>query len=64
MADKLFGHEWDDVQRMQQGTYKRPTVQLRSGDYGADPLGDGTFRMVPSGDIVDAAERNRRLGGK
>lgn len=31
------------------------------GDYGADPIGDGTFRMVPSGDIVDLAERNRRL---
>jgi hypothetical protein len=33
----------------------------RAGDYGADPLGDGTFRMVPSGDIVDYAERTRRL---
>jgi hypothetical protein len=32
------------------------------GDYGAGPVGDGTFRMVPSGDIVDFAERNRRLG--
>ena len=32
------------------------------GDYGADPLGDGMFRMVPSGDVVDHAERNRRLG--
>lgn len=31
------------------------------GDYGADPIGDGTFRMVPSGDVVDAAERDRRL---
>jgi hypothetical protein len=31
-------------------------------DYGADPLGDGKFKMVPSGDIVDYAERNRRLG--
>jgi hypothetical protein len=30
-------------------------------DYGADPLGDGTFRMVPSGDVVDYAERERRL---
>jgi hypothetical protein len=30
-------------------------------DYGCDPLGDGTFRMVPSGDIVDFAEKNRRL---
>jgi hypothetical protein len=33
----------------------------RAGDYGADPVGDGTFRMVPSGDIVDAAECERRL---
>lgn len=31
------------------------------GDYGADPLGDGTFRMVPSGDVVSLEERNRRL---
>jgi hypothetical protein len=33
----------------------------RPGDHGADPLGDGRFRMVPSGDVVDLAERNRRL---
>lgn len=40
----------------------RPSVDLAlPGDYGADPLGDGTFRMVPSGDIVDYAERCRRL---
>ncbi len=31
------------------------------GDYGADPIGDGTFRMVPSGDVVGLEERNRRL---
>jgi len=31
------------------------------GDHGADPLGDGTFRMVPSGDVVDYVERCRRL---
>jgi hypothetical protein len=30
-------------------------------DYGADPLGDGTHRMVPSGDIVSLEERCRRL---
>lgn len=30
-------------------------------DYGCDPIGDGTFRMVPSGDIVDLIERNKRL---
>lgn len=34
----------------------------RPGDYGADPMGDGSFKMVPSGDIVNLAERNRRLG--
>jgi hypothetical protein len=34
------------------------------GDYGADPIGDGTFRMVPSGDIVDYEERMRRLPAK
>jgi hypothetical protein len=30
-------------------------------DTGADPVGDGTFRMHPSGDVVDLAERNARL---
>ena len=30
-------------------------------DYGCDPIGDGTFRMVPSGDIVDLKEKRRRL---
>jgi len=34
----------------------------KTGDYGADPLGNGMHRMVPSGDIVDYAERCRRLG--
>jgi hypothetical protein len=41
---------------------KRATVNaFKLGDYGADPLDDGTFRMVPSGDIVSLDERNRRL---
>lgn len=31
------------------------------GDHGADPIGDGTYRMVPSGGIVSAGERDRRL---
>ncbi len=30
-------------------------------DYGADPVGNGKYRMVPSGDIVDMNERNNRL---
>ena len=33
-------------------------------DYGCDPLGDGRFKMIPSGDIVDFEERNRRLARK
>ena len=33
-------------------------------DYGYDPIGDGKYRMVPSGDIVDAADRDRRLPRK
>jgi hypothetical protein len=33
---------------------ERQKVNLNAkGDYGADPIGDGNFRMVPSGDIVD-----------
>lgn len=36
----------------------------KPGDYGSDPIGDGTFRMVPSGDIVDYAERCKRLGDR
>ena len=44
-------------------TPKRSFVDVRApGDYGADPIGDGRYRMVPSGDIVTADERNRRLG--
>lgn len=40
---------------------RRPVDTSGRGDYGADPIGDGTFRMVPSGDIVDGDERDRRL---
>jgi hypothetical protein len=43
-------------------TIHRGTLDLHApGDHGADPLGDGTFRMVPSGDIVNLEERNKRL---
>lgn len=40
---------------------RRVTDLTVTGDYGADPVGDGMFRMVPSGDIVDYDERCRRL---
>lgn len=42
----------------------RQHIKPTTGDYGADPLGDGKFRMVPSGDVVDQAERDRRLAPK
>ena len=59
---KIVGHDWKDIQAMQGKTHvSRKVDTSRAGDYGADPIGDGTFRMVPSGDIVDMAERNRRL---
>jgi hypothetical protein len=34
--------------------------QVREDDR-ADPVKNGMFRMMPSGDNVDLAERNRRL---
>lgn len=63
MNDRIFGHTWEEIQKAQQGdsnALHRP-ILINAGDYGADPLGDGTFRMVPSGDIVSFEERNRRL---
>jgi hypothetical protein len=63
MNDLIFGKTWDEIQAMQQGTYRAPRYVVGdSGDYGADPLGDGMFRMIPSGDVVDYAERCKRLG--
>lgn len=45
-------------------THTRTVDTSAPGDYGADPIGDGTFRMVPSGDVVDYEERCRRLAKK
>ncbi len=43
-------------------TVERKTIDTAAeGDYGADPIGDGTFRMVPSGDVVSYEERCKRL---
>ena len=59
----IFGHSWEAIQRAQQGgKLTRQTVDTSApGDYGADPIGNGLFRMVPSGDVVDYEERKRRL---
>ena len=50
-----------DLDRTTLTPIRKPITLNRAGDYGADPIGDDTFRMVPSGDIVDYEERNRRL---
>ena len=36
-------------------------MQTKPRDYGADPIGDGMFKMVPSGDIVTKSERDKRM---
>jgi hypothetical protein len=61
--DLIFGHTWEEINRVQhkQRTLGKPIDLNKKGDYGADPLGNGKFKMVPSGDIVDYAERCRRL---
>ena len=30
-------------------------------DYGCDPMGNGMFKMFPSGDIVNKEEKEKRL---
>jgi len=64
MSDKVFGYDLQDILDGQQRKGKlvsNPIDLSKTGDYGADPIGDGTFRMIPSGDIVDFEERNKRL---
>ncbi len=53
----VFGYELSRVTL----TPVRRYITLAGNDHGADPVGDGTFRMVPSGDIVSLDERNKRL---
>lgn len=40
---------------------RKTITNIPGKDHGADPLPGGMFRMVPSGDIVDQSERDRRL---
>ena len=62
MVDNIFGLTWKEIEARQQKNYVSVKVDMtKPGDYGSDPLGDGNFRMIPSGEIVDFAERNRRL---
>jgi len=36
-------------------------MKTQSADYGADPIGEGKFKMIPSGDIVTKDERDKRM---
>ena len=59
----VFGHKFRLDERGRTQHVHQPLPPREPGkDYGCDPIGDDKFRMVPSGDIVDAAERKRRLG--
>lgn len=60
--DTIFGYSWEEIQQMQQKKARPRVIDTNSQkDYGAHPMGDGTFKMVPSGDIVDFEERCKRL---
>lgn len=66
MSDKLRDQERPSVFGVELNratlTPKRQYIDTsQRGDHGADPLGDGTFRMVPSGDVVPLEEMRRRL---
>ena len=51
MSERIVGLSWDAIQKLQQkDTSARETIDTgKQGDYGVDPVGDGTFRLAPSG---------------
>ena len=54
----VFGYELD----RETLTPIRRYVGQTTKDWGADPINNGMFCMIPGGDIVDCAEKRRRLG--
>lgn len=40
---------------------RRKVCVAQSGDYGADPIPGGMFKMIPSGDVVCLEEMKKRL---
>lgn len=61
MHHEIFGYTWEEIKTFQQKGSIDRTIKSTLGDYGSDPIGNGKFKMVPSGDIVDFEERQRRL---
>lgn len=60
---KIFGYTWEQIKTAQQGGTLNKPIAITDGDYGCDPMGNGKFKMIPSGDIVNIEEKERRLGG-
>jgi hypothetical protein len=59
---KIFNRDWVDIDNMQHKRLIEEIVAPFDGtDYGCDYIGDGKYKMHPSGDIVDYTERCRRL---
>jgi len=64
--ETIFGYDFNDILNAQQvrgrvGDSIEATRKTR-GDYGKDPLGNGMFKMVPSGRIVTLEEAKQILG--
>ncbi len=60
--DNEYGLYEEQIEDIILALYRLGCVKLGwQEDTGADPVGDGTFKMYPSGDIVDFDERNKRL---
>jgi len=58
---KVLGYELD----RETLTPVRRAIDIgRKGDYGSDPIGGGMVRMVPSGDVITAAEGRKRLAAR
>jgi len=65
-----FDHTTGDGQKrlmaisvgMDSETYIGKVIDLnKPGDHGCNPIGDGTFKMVPTGEIVSLEEMRKRL---
>lgn len=60
--NEVLGYTWQEIVDIQLKKPVSRSIDTSSkNDYGCDPIGSGMFKMVPSGDIVDLEERNRRL---
>ena len=59
----IGGKTWAEIQAMQQGTYvSRPLGNNPKNDTDCIMLGNDEYQMIPSGDIVNKSEKQRRLG--